>query len=69
MEYIAVYEKARTSTSLTRDSQMEEHLARGANIYKREGDDMTLIATPEDGFLIARPVFPVPETMSFRAYL
>ena len=63
MEYIAVYEEAKSSISLIRDSQMEEHLARGANIYRREGGDMELIATPADGFLVERPVFPEAETM------
>ncbi len=66
MEYIAVYEKAKTSVSLTKDTQMDEHLLKGANIYQSEGDEMTLIATPEDGFIGKRPVFPVVTTMSFR---
>lgn len=65
MEYLAIYEKQRSSASLSRDEQMEEHLSRGANIYQVDGDDMTLIATPEQGFLIKRPTFPVPTTASF----
>lgn len=62
MEYIAVYENANVSVSLTKDTQMEEHLQRGAKIYAAEGEESTLIATPDDGFLIERPVFPVKRT-------
>lgn len=64
MGYMAVYEEARTSTSLTKDSQMDEHLSKGANIYKVEGEEATLIATPQDGFLVERPVFPIKQTAS-----
>lgn len=63
MEYMAVYENAKTSVSLTRDSQMEEHLSRGANIYAVEGGEAMLVATPNDGFLTERPVFPVATTI------
>lgn len=63
MQYAAVYEEGNSSVWLTRDSQMEEHLSRGAKIYQNDGDEMTLIATPADGFLVERPVFPVAETM------
>jgi len=62
MEYLAVYEKEKSSVSLTRDEQMDGHLARGANIYCLDGGEMTLIATAKDGFLVERPVFPVTIT-------
>ena len=64
MEYAAVYEKENSSAWLTKDSQMEEHLSRGAKIYQSDNGEMTLIATPEDGFLVERPTFPIPETIS-----
>lgn len=68
MEYIAVYEDAKTSVSLTRDSQMDEHLTRGANIYAVDDtEEATLIATPKDGFLVERPVFPVTTTIRIGA--
>ena len=63
MEYIAVYENANVSVSLTKDTQMDEHLLRGAIIYAVEGDENTLIATPKDGFMTERPVFPVARTI------
>lgn len=63
MEYAAVYENDKSSAWLTKDSQMEEHLSRGASIYRSDNGEMTLIATPEDGFLVERPTFPVAETM------
>jgi len=63
MEYIAVYEEANVSVSMTKDTQMDEHLARGAKIYSVEGEKNTLIATPNDGFLTERPVFPVAKTI------
>ena len=50
------------SVYLSRDSQMEEYLGKGASIYLEENDVETLIATPTEGFLIERPTFP--ETQS-----
>ncbi len=61
MSYIAVYEgeDGNSGVYLTKDSQMDEHLERGAKIMFENGDNsMELIATPEDGFLTERPVFP-----------
>ena len=72
MDYLAVFEKdgAKSSIYLTRDSQIEEFLAQGAEIYRGEDgediDDMELIATPEDGLLIERPVFPVVESVNIQ---
>lgn len=67
MEYIAVYEEAKVSVSLTKDTQMDEHLLRGANIYAIKEEESTLIATPKDGFLTERPVFPVATTIRIGA--
>ena len=63
MTYIAVYEASKTAAYLSRDSQMEEYLQRGANIYRENGVNRELIATPEVGFLVERPTFPVAVTM------
>ena len=62
MEYLAVYEKEKSSVSLTRDEQMDGHLAREADIFCLDNGEMTLIATAKDGFLVERPVFPVTIT-------
>ena len=45
---------------LRRDTQMDKYLSMGASIFHEDEDtqERTLIATPEDGFLVERPVFP-----------
>ena len=60
MAYIAQWED--TCIYLSRDEQMEEYLHKGAPIYHEENGVATLIATPEDGFLVERPSFPVAQT-------
>lgn len=52
---------------LSRDEQMEEFLTKGASIYSVDNDVETLIATPEDGFLVERPTFPVATVANFSA--
>ena len=49
---------------LRRDTQMDEFLAKGASIYYEDDEtgERALVATPEDGFLVERPVFPVEES-------
>lgn len=47
---------------LTKDEQMEQYLKNGASIYREDGDTETLIATPEKGFLVDRPKFPVQKS-------
>ena len=47
---------------LTRDEQMEQFLENGASIYRDENGTETLIATPEQGFLLDRPTFPIEKT-------
>lgn len=63
-EYIAIYENTKSSVSLTRDTQMDKHLSRGAKIYCLDGEEMELVASPEKGYIGERPVFPVRQTMS-----
>ena len=65
MEYLAKWNGG--CVFLSRDTQMDEFLSKGASIYSVENDAETLIATPEDGFLAERPVFPVPEEATFSA--
>lgn len=49
---------------LRRDTQMDDFLKNGASIYYEDDQtgERTLVATPEDGFLVERPVFPVVES-------
>lgn len=47
---------------LSQDEQMDKYLEKGAEIYSEENGVQTLIATPENGFLVERPVFPVQTT-------
>lgn len=60
MAYLAKWDD--TSIYLSRDEQMEQYLEKGASIYREDGGAETLIATPEQGFLIERPNFPIAET-------
>ena len=57
MHYLAEWEGG--NIFIAKDSDMDEYLAMGARIYAKEdilSDEKTLIATPEDGFLVERPV-------------
>lgn len=47
---------------LSNSNQFDEYLGCGASIYEIDKNKETLIATPKDGFLIERPVFPIPHT-------
>jgi len=51
---------------LSSSEQMDQYLGRGASIYQEEDGVQTLIATPEDGYLVERPVFPQKTTFSFQ---
>lgn len=65
-EYFAQYtsEEETTIVFLTSGGQMDKYLELGCSIYEvDEEGEQTLIATPEDGFLVDRPVFPVKETV------
>lgn len=54
---------ANTGFYLTDDRQMDAWLERGAKIYREtDGEPMTLIATPQDGYLVERPEFSVYKT-------
>ena len=56
--YLAKYGNAQLY--LARSDQMDKHLSAGAEIYQEDEDGaQTLVATPNDGFLVPRPVFPV----------
>lgn len=55
--------KGETRTNLSKSSQMQKVLDAGFSIYaETEAGKSTLVATPEDGFLVEEPVFPVPMT-------
>lgn len=43
---------------LGNDAQMEEYLSIGACIYRETAGVKELIATPDKGFIVERPVFP-----------
>lgn len=64
-DYLAVDRNRKEGIYLATDSQMDRYLEAGWDIYQEdESRRRTLIATPEDGFLIERPVFPerMPKT-------
>ena len=65
MEYLAKWSDGQVF--LTRDDQMEQFLEKGACIYSYENGVETLIATPENGFLVERPTFPVAVEAKFTA--
>lgn len=56
-EYIA--RKDDNQTYLAKDSQMDDFLKNGCNIYMVKNGIETLIATPEDGYLVEKPKFPI----------
>lgn len=59
MEYLAKSKDGKSAIFLSVDVQMDMYLERNCNIYQRDDNGVEkLIATPEDGFLIERPVFP-----------
>ena len=67
-EYIAKSPDGLNGTYLSVDNQMDRYLKNGWNIYEFDidaGEEETLIATPEDGFMVERPVFPVMQTIRF----
>ncbi len=60
-KYFAISKEDKQGTYLSVDKQMDKYLALGWDIYEEDAGVETLIATPEKGFLIERPVFPVTE--------
>ncbi len=50
--------KYNSQVYLKDSDQMDRYLERGCDIYMEEDGLDTLIATPKDGYLIKRPVFP-----------
>lgn len=55
--------KGETRSDLSKSSQMQKMLDAGFSIYaETEAGKSTLVATPKDGFLIEKPVFPAPVT-------
>ena len=66
MEYLAKTKDGKDAFFLSKDTQMEKFMSMGFNIYASESDDTEdiLIATPEEGFLVDRPTFPVAESNS-----
>lgn len=69
MAYLARAKDGSSQVYLTKDTQMDAYLERNCNIYFENNDDETetLIATPEDGFLVERPVFPTTTTFTPKA--
>lgn len=64
--YLALSPDKESGIYLTRSSQMDYYLRFNYNIYEiDEDEEMTLIATPEEGYLIEKPVFPIGVTVSF----
>ena len=70
MEYYAIHEDRKghdTIYYLISSEEMDHYLGKGLKIYacqegKDPGEGDQLIATPEDGYLVERPVFPVTES-------
>lgn len=59
MEYLAKSKDGKSAIFLTIDTQMDMYLEKNCDIYQYDDNGKEkLIATPEDGFLIERPVFP-----------
>lgn len=69
MAYLARAKDGNSQVYLTKDAQMDVYLERNCNIYFENNDNETetLIATPEDGFLVERPVFPTTTTFTPKA--
>lgn len=61
-EYIAKSRKDPLAIYLSSDAQMDKYLAVDWDIFEKDDGEEKLIATPEEGFLTARPSFPVKET-------
>ena len=54
------------SIFLSTTEQMDRYLQMGCSIYKRVDEQDTLIATPQDGYLIEKPILPESYTMKLR---
>ena len=64
ISYLALLDN--TGIFLSKSSQMDEMLSNGFSIYTvDENDNKTLIATPQDGFLVEKPVIEGMGTFSF----
>lgn len=62
-DYAAKAPDGTTGTFLSVDTQMDHYLKYGWSIFQIEDGEETLIATPETGFLVERPVFPIRESI------
>lgn len=51
---------------LSTDSQMEEFLARGFDLYIVQDGNKSLLATPKDGFILPKPTIEQRITMNLR---
>jgi hypothetical protein len=49
---------------LSKDIQMDKYLSKGYSIYEENAISDILVATPSDGYLISKPVFPKEEEWS-----
>jgi len=54
--------KGSVGVYLSNSNMFDKYLGYGADIYEIEDGKETLIATPKDGFLVERPVFPIPQS-------
>lgn len=56
-----IFYKAKKENSqiyLINSDQMDKYLDKGCDIYIEEDGKDTLIATPKDGYLVEKPIFP-----------
>ena len=60
--YIARYENVEYNLGST--AQLDKMLEKGANLYAYENGNYTLIATPESGYLVDKPIIPIVEVVT-----
>lgn len=65
-KYAALSPDKKNGTYLLSSDQMDKYLEMGWSIYEEENKIQTLIASPEDGFLIERPDYPPVITAKVR---
>lgn len=58
-KYTAIDPKYKQGVFLTSDEQMDKYLNLGCEIHEIEDGIEKTIATPEEGFLVERPEFPI----------
>lgn len=63
--YIAKSKNEKYASHLSNSEQMDKYIKAGWSIYEFDikTSEERLIATPEDGFLVEKPVFPERHTI------